>query len=113
MYCRVNASLTQATLAATCTIQEGASNCSAAHLWDVVHILRLNDGLDIVLQHALEVILQLAAAEVSQDLAPVGGGLQAARAEDCSVGGSGRSRLGLKSSGSCKEASSAHRQLVQ
>mmetsp|Transcript_35444 Transcript_35444/g.88930 ORF Transcript_35444/g.88930 Transcript_35444/m.88930 type:complete len:416 (+) Transcript_35444:840-2087(+) len=41
-------------------------------LGDVVHVLRLDDRLDVVLQHAREVVLQLRPAEVEQDLLPVG-----------------------------------------
>ena len=37
----------------------------------VVHILGLGDGLDVVLQDAREVVLQLRAPEVGQDLLPV------------------------------------------
>ena len=40
-------------------------------LRDVVHILGLGDGLDVVLQDAREVVLQLRAPEVGQDLLPV------------------------------------------
>mmetsp|Transcript_414 Transcript_414/g.1009 ORF Transcript_414/g.1009 Transcript_414/m.1009 type:complete len:224 (+) Transcript_414:1150-1821(+) len=45
----------------------------AGHLLrDLVHVLRLDHGLEAVLQQALDVRLQLAAAEVGEDLLPVG-----------------------------------------
>ena len=40
-------------------------------LWDVVHILRLHSGCEVILQDACEVVLQLASSEVLQDLLPV------------------------------------------
>ena len=38
---------------------------------DVVHVLRLDERLQVILQHLREVVLQLGAAEVLQDLLPV------------------------------------------
>ena len=40
-------------------------------LGDVVDVLGLGDGLDVVLQDAREVVLQLRAPKVGQDLLPV------------------------------------------
>lgn len=42
----------------------------------MIHILRLDDGLDVVLQNAREVVLELAASEVSKNLLPVRRGLK-------------------------------------
>lgn len=61
---------THVPLTATSSLQAPSNH--QTRLGDVVHVLRLDDGLHIVLQHPLEVVLQLAAAEVGQDLAPVG-----------------------------------------
>lgn len=59
------------------------------YLGDVVHVLRLDDGLEVVLQDAREVVLQLAAAEIGQDLLPVGRGLQGKEGE-------GRAKSGVR-----------------
>ena len=40
-------------------------------LGDVVHVLRLDERLEVVLEDAREVVLQLRAPEVRQDLLPV------------------------------------------
>lgn len=40
-------------------------------LWDLVDVLRLDDGPQVVLQDFGEVVLQLGASEVGQDLLPV------------------------------------------
>lgn len=40
-------------------------------LWDLVDVLRLHDGTQVVLQDFGEVVLQLRASEVGQDLLPV------------------------------------------
>lgn len=45
-------------------------------LGDVVHVLRLDDGLQVVLQDAREVVLQLRPPEVLQDFLPVGRALE-------------------------------------
>jgi hypothetical protein len=45
-------------------------------LGDGVDVLRLDHGLDVVLQHLCEVVLELRAAEVQQHLAPVGRGVE-------------------------------------
>mmetsp|Transcript_30853 Transcript_30853/g.75673 ORF Transcript_30853/g.75673 Transcript_30853/m.75673 type:complete len:285 (-) Transcript_30853:192-1046(-) len=41
-------------------------------LRDVVHVLRLDDGLDRVFKHAREEVLELRATEVCQDFSPIG-----------------------------------------
>lgn len=43
---------------------------------DLVDILWLYDGLEVVLQDLGEIVLQLRASEISQDLLPVRGSLQ-------------------------------------
>lgn len=43
---------------------------------DLVDVLRLHDGPQVVLQDLGEVVLQLGASEVGQDLLPVGGVLE-------------------------------------
>lgn len=49
-----------------------AARAAAPHgLGDVVDVLRLDDGVQVVLQDAREVVLQLAATEVREDLLPV------------------------------------------
>lgn len=45
----------------------------------MVNVLRLYDGVQVVLQDAREVVLQLAAPEVRQDLLPVRRALQRPR----------------------------------
>ena len=56
----------------------------AAHgLGDVVHVLGLDGGHQVVLQQAGEVVLELGPAEIGQDGGPVGRG---ARAEVAQVG---------------------------
>mmetsp|Transcript_20895 Transcript_20895/g.53905 ORF Transcript_20895/g.53905 Transcript_20895/m.53905 type:complete len:308 (+) Transcript_20895:927-1850(+) len=47
-------------------------------LRDVIHVLRLDDRLEVVLEHAREEVLQLRAAKVLQDLLPVGRTLELA-----------------------------------
>mmetsp|Transcript_6539 Transcript_6539/g.14453 ORF Transcript_6539/g.14453 Transcript_6539/m.14453 type:complete len:436 (-) Transcript_6539:536-1843(-) len=42
---------------------------------DVIDVLRLDRGLDVVLQNFGEVVLEVGAAEVDEDLLPVGGGV--------------------------------------
>jgi hypothetical protein len=42
-------------------------------LGNVVHILGLDDGMQVVLQYSGEVVLQLAASEVCEDFLPVWG----------------------------------------
>jgi hypothetical protein len=42
-------------------------------LGDVVDILRLDDGFQVILQDASEVVLQVAASEVREDFLPIGG----------------------------------------
>ena len=55
-----------------CLNQQKGQMCSAPYgFGDVVDVLRLDDGVQVVLQDAREVVLQLAAAEVRQDLLPV------------------------------------------
>ena len=45
----------------------------AAHrLRDLIHVLRFDDGLEVVLEDLGEVVLQLRAAEVRQNVRPVG-----------------------------------------
>ena len=41
-------------------------------LRDLIHVLRLNDSFQVILQDLGEIVLQLAAPEVSEDLRPVG-----------------------------------------
>ena len=41
--------------------------------WDLVHILRLDDGFEIIFQDFGEIILKLGATEVGQDFLPVWG----------------------------------------
>lgn len=43
---------------------------------DLVDVLWLYDGLEVVLQDLGEIVLQLGASEISQDLLPVRGSLQ-------------------------------------
>ncbi len=64
---------------------------------DVIHVLRLDDCLQVILQDAREVVLQLRASEVGQYLLPVWWGLCAkgehVRSVNCtSKGGAGRSQ---------------------
>jgi hypothetical protein len=40
-------------------------------LWDLINVLRLDQGLQIILQDFGEVVLQLGATEVAEDLLPV------------------------------------------
>ena len=54
-----------------CWEQREVISCSLDSFGDVVHILRLHGGYEVVLQDAREVVLQLAAPEVLQDLLPV------------------------------------------
>lgn len=40
-------------------------------LWDLVNILRFDDGPQVILQNFSEVVLQLRTSEVGQDLLPI------------------------------------------
>ena len=51
--------------------QKGQMRSAPYGFGDVVDVLRLDDGVQVVLQDAREVVLQLTAAEVRQDLLPV------------------------------------------
>lgn len=53
--------------------------CAFDGAWDLVDILGLDDSLQIVLQHLCEVILQLRATEVLENLLPVWWVLEAAQ----------------------------------
>lgn len=72
-----------------CTEPKLCRRRAAAHLpdvalnrlGDVVYVLRLNDRLHIVLKNAREEVLQLAAAEVCEDLLPVRRVLRAGNAQ--------------------------------
>lgn len=59
--------------------------CSPDGFGDVVHILGLNGGVQVVLQDAREVVLQFAAPEVPQNLLPVWWRLLANTPSDVSI----------------------------
>lgn len=39
-------------------------------LWNVVHVLRLDDGLDVVLQNLSKVVLELRTPKIGQNVVP-------------------------------------------
>ena len=51
----------------------GVGEVTLDGLWDVVDILRLDEGLEVIFEHLCEIILKLRAPEVLEDFCPVRG----------------------------------------
>lgn len=60
-------------LASTVLLYQHLLNIPLDGLRNVVHVLGLDDGMQVVLQYPGEVVLQLAASEVCEDFLPVWG----------------------------------------
>ena len=55
-----------------CLALNHVANGALDGLWNLVHVLRFDHRLEVVLQHLGEVVLQLGTAKVRQNLGPLG-----------------------------------------